>query len=274
MMNPELVKLLLALVIFIIGFIGGSLPWIIPSLRHGGRILALGNTFSAGVIGGAGLVHLLEGGIDGFRKAVPEVHYPLALTLAGLSFLFILLIEVIIIRKYNTSGSYRHTGSTHEITPTRFSDFSQIQALILLSVLSIHSLILGFTLGVQQTMLRMSIVFTAIISHKLFAGFALGVGYMRSGFSWRKAIVPILFFAVMVPSGVLIASIAGATFPQSTALWFESIFDSIGAGTFLYIASVDIISTEFHDPFTNDRMLKWFLTVAGFGLMAILALWV
>ncbi len=274
-MNPELVKLLLALAIFIIGFIGGSLPWIIQPLHQGGRFMALGNTFAAGVLGGVGLIHLLGSGIDGLRLAAPGMQYPLALFLTGVSFLFMLLIEKVIIGDHHQirAGDV-HIGSLHEIPPSLFLDVKHTNALILLVVLSLHSLILGLTLGAQQTLSGITLVFFSIIAHKLFAGFALGVGYKRAGFSWKQACGWLTFFAVMVPAGILLATITGALLSKSIGIWFEAVFDSIGAGTFLYIASVDIIDTEFHEPEAGDRRLKWLLTVAGFSVMAVLAVWV
>jgi zinc transporter 1/2/3 len=271
-MNLEFVKLSFAFVILVIGFSGASLPWVIPSMRQGGRLLALGDTFAAGVLGGAGLIHLLGGGIEGFRHVAPGLHYPFALLLAGLSFLFILFIEGVIIGEHHPVGSgYRHTGSVHEIASSGFTEIDHAYAFILLVVLSIHSIILGLTLGAQQKLNQMMVVFIAILAHKLFAGFALGVRYMRAGFKWHKAMGPIIFFAFMVPSGILIGTITGALLSWSCGLWFEAIFDSVGAGTFLYIASLDIISTEFHEPEAGDRMLKWILTVVGYGVMAGLA---
>ncbi|MGE5186640.1 MAG: hypothetical protein ACM31C_31515 [Acidobacteriota bacterium] len=53
--------------------------------------------------------------------------------------------------------------------------------------------------------------------------------------------------------------------------WFEGIFDSLAAGTFLYIAMLDIIRTEFE--VRGDRWQKWSLASAGFATMAVLALW-
>ncbi|MEJ2034473.1 MAG: hypothetical protein P8Y63_15895, partial [Deltaproteobacteria bacterium] len=60
--------------------------------------------------------------------------------------------------------------------------------------------------------------------------------------------------------------------PSDGRLLFEAIFDSIGAGTFLYIATLDIIRTEFELP--GDNWQKWLLAAAGFSIMAVLAVWI
>ena len=52
---------------------------------------------------------------------------------------------------------------------------------------------------------------------------------------------------------------------------FEAVFDALAAGTFLYVATVDIV----HDAFgkTADRWLKLSLAGGGFAVMAVLAIW-
>ena len=52
---------------------------------------------------------------------------------------------------------------------------------------------------------------------------------------------------------------------------FETLFDSLAAGTFLYIAALDIIQEEFFDP--AGRWPKFILLAFGLGLMALIALW-
>jgi len=46
----------------------------------------------------------------------------------------------------------------------------------------------------------------------------------------------------------------------------------VGAGTFLYIATLYIIRTEFELP--DDNTQKWLLAAGGSGIMAVLAFWI
>ncbi len=67
----------------------------------------MSDTFAAGVLGGAGLIHLLGGGIDEFQAALPDLTY----LLAGVGFLLILLIEgVIVLASPNPDGHRATTG--------------------------------------------------------------------------------------------------------------------------------------------------------------------
>ena len=53
---------------------------------------------------------------------------------------------------------------------------------------------------------------------------------------------------------------------------FQAVFDSLGAGTFLYIATLDIIKTEFDSPrYCADN---WGAAVLGFAIMAAPAIWI
>jgi hypothetical protein len=49
-------------------------------------------------------------------------------------------------------------------------------------------------------------------------------------------------------------------------------FLSLAAGTFAYVATLDILREEFHEP--GGRFAKWLWVVAGAAVMALLALWV
>jgi hypothetical protein len=47
---------------------------------------------------------------------------------------------------------------------------------------------------------------------------------------------------------------------------------ALGAGTFLYIAALDIIKAEFDGP--RYHAPKWLAAPAGLGIMALLAIWI
>jgi len=273
--DPFWIKTAFVPVVFAVGLGSALLPWVLGSRGSSDRALALGDTFAGGVIGGAGLVHLLGGGIDGFRAAAPGVHYPLALLLAGVGFLLILLIEGVVVPGRSPGdghGGGRPTGSHHEIGWPPVTTGRQVPyAVILLVVLSVHSVVLGLALGAQRTVSGALLVFLAIVAHKGMAGFALGVGYQRAGYTVGRAVSPVVFFSAMTPLGILVGTAVGASLAAHAQALFEATFDSLGAGTFVYIAALDIIKTEFDDP--DYRGQKWLAATLGFGIMAFLALW-
>lgn len=260
--------------VFISGGVGVLLPWVLGRRAAAARFMAWGNAFAGGVLGGAGLVHLLSGGAGEFRALAPELNYPLAFVLAGASFLLILLVEALIVPGDPDPGVSVNLGSGssgHEKGPQTLTVKSHPVIYVLLLVLSIHSLVVGMTLGAQSSVSKALIVFIAIVAHKTMAGFALGISYRRAGSTLPKAVRVAAFFSSMTPLGILAGTAVEALVSSGGRLLFEAIFDSVGAGTFLYIASVDIVRTEFEPQ--GDRWQKWLLATLGFSMMAGLALW-
>ena len=52
----------------------------------------------------------------------------------------------------------------------------------------------------------------------------------------------------MTPLGIVVGASIGAALTGRADALFQAIFDSLGAGTFIYIAALDIIKTEFDNP--------------------------
>ncbi|MDA8440648.1 MAG: ZIP family metal transporter [Propionibacterium sp.] len=251
---------------------GTYLPWILGRNGPGERVLALSDTFAAGVLGGAGIIDLLGSGIDAFHAALPTVAYPLALLLAGGGFLCILLIEGVIVPGHpghdespppSSSAAAQHEADWHP-----GGQRSAIYPVVLLIVLSVESVILGPALGAQGAFAGALILFLAIVAHKGAPWVALGVGFQRSGMTHRRAMPQLSFFAAMTPIGIVV----GAVLTGHAPLLFEVIFDSIGAGTFMYIAALDIIEMEFDRE--GYHAYKWLSAAVGFAIMALLAIWI
>ena len=272
-MNIIEFKVIFAISVFIIGAFGVILPWITGNGKYGHRFIAWGDTFAGGVLGGAGLVHLLSEGDSGFREL--GVSFPLAFFLAGAGFLLILLIEAVIVADPDPRKSPLHCGyrgASHEIGMQAAETNQYPYSFILLLVLSVHSVILGLALGAQRALTRALAIFIAIMAHKGMAGFALGVSFHRTGTTLRRTAPLAVFFSIMTPLGILAGTSVDALLSSSGGRIFEATFNSIGAGTFLYIATLEIIRTEFELP--GDNWQKWLLASAGFGLMAMLAIWI
>ncbi len=269
------IKVAFAVAVALVGLSGTFLPWILGKRGSSELVLALSDTFAAGVLGGAGIIHLLSAGIDKFHAALPSLAYPFALLLAGVGFLLILLIEGVIVPGHpGHDASPPHLGPAavqHEMDWHPEGSRSVLYPAILLVVLSVHSVILGLALGAQSGLASALIVFLAIVAHKGAAGIALGVGYQRAGRSHRQAMPQLTFFSAMTPLGILAGAGLGLTLTGPSNAIFEAVFDSLGAGTFLYIAALDIIKMEFDSPKYHAQ--KWLAAAAGFGFMALLAIW-
>jgi len=76
----------------------------------------------------------------------------------------------------------------------------------------------------------------------------------------------------MTPIGIALGSFLSKIESSKISIWFEAIFDSLAAGTFLYIAILEIIDEVFEN--SQQKILKFSLLLFGFLLMALIALWV
>ncbi len=129
-------------------------------------------------------------------------------------FLFILLIEGVIVPGHPGHDESPPPPSTaaaqHEVDWHPGGQKSAIYPVILLIVLSVHSVILGLALGAQGAFSGALILFLAIVAHKGAAGLALGVGYQRSGMTYRRAMPQLGFFSAMTPLGIVAGAGIGA----------------------------------------------------------------
>lgn len=79
------------------------------------------------------------------------------------------------------------------------------------------------------------------------------------------------FFSVMTPLGIVIGALIANILSGQTALWSIAVFDALAAGTFLYVAIIDMFNDEFN--IKKDVVVKLLASTLGLLLMALLALW-
>lgn len=169
----------------------------------------------------------------------------------------------------------RHSGAQQSQSPAPRhaqdgqQSVSPVGTAVLFIALSVHSFIAGLVLGIDDDTIG---VFVAIICHKVFAAWALGCSFARSpSVSPRASWMWVLGFALVTPVGILIGT-GLASFTESTAL---DSFKAVAAGFFLYVGMIEIIAKEMEAPSSLvDASIKLVITLLGFGLMSMLALWV
>ena len=251
-------KFIFAGVVFLIGLTGGLVALRLGRSSWGQRWFSLGSALAGGVFLGAGLIHLLPDAAQGLGEYFKGLDYPLAFTLCALGFLAVLLLEKVICAGWEA----RLDGGSAAAGPMAF---------LLTVVLSFHSLLAGLALGAEGTLTGSLAIFLAIAAHKGSAGFALGVDLERAGVAASRRWAALLTFSLSTPIGIFAgAGVAALTSGPSGRL-VEAVFDSLAAGTFLYIAVLDIIQEEFFQPV--DRWPKFLLLFIGLVGMALLALW-
>lgn len=210
-----------------------------------------GEALASGVFLGAGLIHLLGDGASGFISE--GFGYPLASMIAGTVFLIFLALE--------------HIG--REINEHDGSETKQF-AFIAFLMLSVHSFIAGSALGFTENISIMMLILVAILAHKWAASFALSLQISQSDFSFKIGATLFTIFCLMTPLGILFGAYLTEILKANSLL--EPIFNSIAAGTFIYLGTLHGLSRSF--MIKKCCNLKNFsFVVIGFALMAVVAIW-
>ncbi len=271
------IKFIAAASILAIALIGGAIP--MAAARHQGsqRFFSLGNAFAGGLFLGVGFIHLLPEGIE---QLTGVVDYPLAPLLATLGFGVLLLIDRIVF-------DGRHIHSDSDATQGQ-----SIYPLVLLLLLSIHSIITGLSLGLESHASTAIILALGILLHKGSEAFALMVSTISASFAINRRNALLGVFVAMTPMGILAGMLGASVLRGDDAALVEGSFNALAAGTFIYIAILDIIDEELSKrdarmakfvmstltgdddvPMPTqdrDRFLKFLLVVAGIAAMALI----
>lgn len=264
-------KLIFGMAAFAAAFAGGWLPLRQARDNLHQRSLQRGNALAAGILLGIGIVHLLPEADAGWRAIVPD--YPVAFVLAAAAFLAFLFVEHVLLLP-DHHGAHEGIGHGRSELPEEFGAHVHshyLYAYALLVALSIHSFISGAALGMQHEAAKAFAIFVAIVAHKTTEGFALGVSMTRNRVRGAAAYVFLILFACTTPVGIIAGAVVADVVAVGAARGLDACFLALAAGTFIYIAALDIITDEFTHG--GDRGAKWCLAVLGLGLSALLALW-
>jgi zinc transporter 1/2/3 len=170
-----------------------------------------------------------------------------------------------------------------------------IYPVVLLVVLSIHSIIAGIALGLEAEVATSVLVMLAILFHKGSAAFALMVSAYASGAEKRRLRAILTIFVMMTPLGILLGTGASSLLEGRVAVLLEGSFNALAAGTFIYVAILDVINAEMSRrddriahfvrstwigeddvPMPSqdtDRLFKFVLILVGLTCMAVLGIW-
>ena len=275
------IKVIAAVAILGVGIVGGLIPLLAARRQAGRRFLSLGNALAGGIFLGAGFIHLLPEAAEALEEVV---EYPLAALLAALGVGVLLLIDRVVFESSRAQGSEQAGGTSQPIYP-----------IVLLVVLSIHSVIAGIALGLEPEVAASVLVMLGILFHKGSAAFALMVSAHSSGADKARLRLILTVFVLMTPLGILLGTVAANMLEGSAASLIEGSFNALAAGTFIYVAILDVIDAEmsrFDDRLARfvssalmgdddvampvrdaDRILKFLLVLAGLGSMAVLGIW-
>lgn len=234
-----------------------------------------GNSFAAGILLGMGLIHMLADADQRWRELGNR--YPAAYLLASVAFVVFLLIEHVLLPE-PAHAMVHHTHPhdphhrRHDAGDDGDSEGNPLYPWALVAALSIHSFVVGIALGAQSLPSETILLFAAILAHKSTAGFALGISLVRSPIAPAVSRRLVALFSLATPCGILVALFVRSGIGTAELAYFDAVFLALAAGTFLYIASLDILNTELLHG--GSRWGKWLSVATGLALTAVLSLWV
>jgi zinc transporter ZupT len=229
----QLTKLILYTVVIFFVAVIGAIPPIFKKWNE--RQLHLFIAFGAGVFLGAIFLHLLP-------DALSEGPVDMASSMVLLGFVLILMVERIFFGSHKIHCG-EDCGHRHEVV-----------GIVAFVGLSVHSITAGFGLGVGMVEPELGmVIFIAIIAHKATAAFSLSTIFQLAGFPFKKTLGLILLFSVMTPLGTLIS----LPFIEKLRDVSLAIPTGITAGTFLYVATIDLVPEAFHVDKERTSSFVW-----------------
>jgi zinc transporter 1/2/3 len=245
--------------IFLVGLLGGALSKWLSGSRKSTLLFSCGNAFAGGIFLGAGLIHMLPDAQEGFKNLTGS-DYPWYAIVCCAGFLFILFLEKVLIQHGHPSENTSELSGKLILYPY-----------ILMIVLSIHSVVTGIALGTETRITQALVILIAVMAHKGTAAFALSVSLLRNSVSLKRIFGMVVLFSSMTPIGILLGIGFMILLSGSADQTFEAGFDALAAGSFLYIALLDILQEEFTP--SQHRVAKFALVLAGITVMAVVAVW-
>lgn len=264
-MDDHSFKIIALALIFVVGMAGGMFAL---SARHDGSAdfaFSMGSVFAGGIFLGAGLIHLLPDGIRALNFYFVDVEFPVGYLVAAVGFLAVLFIEEILFGDIHIGDGPDGRAGAEQVSSAGLTAYA------LVVILSVHSVLAGAALGAEDTLTGSFVIFLAIIAHKGAAGFSLALDFQRADFARAKSLRLLGMFASMTPLGIVVGTGLNKLLHHRSGELFEGLFDTLAAGTFLYIAIVEIIAKEF--AVREAVVTKFAVLSFGLGLMALIALW-
>ncbi len=311
----DLFKLISGLVIWLLGFLGGTLPLAVRDVGSS-SIRSVLNMLAAGIFLSGSLCHLLPDAAENeelsslsCRLAGKSAendegsstschgNYILACFFCGVGYLLILFLELFahalqkslsrddVHRRSHDEGApllvnaprsfdgevgdSECSGNSvaHAHVDGMLGEFRLLSGVVYLA-LSFHSVMEGVAIGAQAA--EAWNIFVAIIAHKSLAAFALGLEFVTHGVGTQRLLFCIFLFSCMTPFGIFLGwlTLNGDNAESVTS----GVFTALSSGTFLYVATMEIIPQELQDR--KHQLSKNLALGAGFLGFGALGLWV
>ncbi len=115
-------------------------------------------------------------------------------------------------------------------------------------------------IGLAQNWISALSLAIAVVCHKWAEGLTLGIAFRKADVDLKTSTTMICIQAIMNPIGIGIGwAISGQ------GMLIQGIFDSVSVGTFLYIATMEVLVEEFN--LQRYKWIKYLFFVCGIGFV-------
>lgn len=266
---------IMALATFLAALLAGALPfWFRPSAEQ--QLLRWMTGLAAGFLIASALVVALPEGFDLVLSHSADSHdswLPSPAASAGLAvllgFLTMMALEAL---GLGHDVHEEHHGQADHVHHQPASGGGSL-ALILVVGLSFHALTDGLAIGTAAATGKLSLslpLLLGVTMHKMPAAFSLAAFSLHERESRGRAVVDLLIFSSATPLALLTCS---WLLVDVAAAWLGLVV-LFSAGTFLYVATVDVLPNVHHAGTRRQALLQVLLGASVIVLMKLSSGWI
>ncbi|XP_010673172.1 zinc transporter 7 [Beta vulgaris subsp. vulgaris] len=143
----------------------------------------------------------------------------------------------------------------------------------------VHSVVIGLSMGSSDNVCTIRPLITAICFHQLFEGMGLGGCILQAKYGLKIKAIMVFFFSVTTPFGIILGILLQNVYQENspTALIVVGILNGVSAGLLIYMALVDLLSSDFKGPKLQGNLKLqiccYVAALLGTGLMSLMAKW-
>lgn len=171
-----------------------------------------------------------------------------------------------------SSHHHGHGGHHHHGLPIKDGHCvgASLRGLFVIIALSLHEVLEGLAVGLQNEQAGVLQLFAAVASHKFVISFCVGLELSTTGVTLLIHTIYILTFSLVTPLGIGIgiAMTAGVVEGDADHSLSSLILQGLACGTILYVAFFEILERERSKKTVG--LLQWTLLLLGF--LAIMGL--
>lgn len=146
---------------------------------------------------------------------------------------------------------------------------SKVQSLVFVIALSVHSFVEGLAVQSISTMPALFSFSISLFTHKCLEALALGISVYKAKFSPFHSFLLGCIYSLLTPLGIILSLALQETSYSGPIL--HVVFNGLAAGSFLFVAVVEMIIPELH-TYSSSTPAKFLVLNCGFFGMAAMSL--